>query len=86
MDVTRAVAQRVPEGDGGGYRPPPWTWIIDRAERRRIAALPGVADLRTVPLPRGRGAVHGFVLPLAARLPVVRTALLTVLSATFRTA
>ena len=77
-----AVAQR----DDTGYRPPPWTWTIDRAERRRIATLPGVADLRTVPLPRGRGVVHGFLLPLATRLPVVRTALLTVWSATFRTA
>jgi O-methyltransferase involved in polyketide biosynthesis len=81
-----AAAQRAREGDAGGYRPPPWTWTIDRAERRRIAALPGVADLRTVPLPRGRGVVHGFLLPLATRLPVGRTALLTVLSATFRTA
>ena len=81
-----AAAQRAPEGAGGGYRPPPWTWTIDRAERRRIATLPGVADLRTVPLPRGRGVVHGFLLPLATRLPVVRTALLTVWSATFRTA
>jgi O-methyltransferase involved in polyketide biosynthesis len=81
-----AAAQRAPEGGGEGYRPPRWTWTIDRAERHRIAGLPGVADLRTVPLPRGRGAVHGFVLPLAARLPAVRTALLTVLSATFRSA
>ena len=81
-----AAAQRAREGDAGGYRPPPWTWTTDRAERRRIAALPGVADLRTVPLPRGRGVVHGFLLPLATRLPVVRTALLTVWSATFRTA
>jgi O-methyltransferase involved in polyketide biosynthesis len=72
--------------DDTGYRPPPWTWTLDRAERRRIATLPGVADLRTVPLPRGRGVVHGFLLPLATRLPVVRTALLTVWSATFRTA
>lgn len=80
------AAQRAPEGDAGGYRPPPWTWTIDRAERGRIATLPGVADLRTVPLPRGRGVVHGFLLPLATRLPVVRTALLTVWSATFRTA
>lgn len=81
-----AAAQRAPEGAAGGYRPPPWTWTIDGAERRRIATLPGVADLRTIPLPRGRGVVHGFLLPLATRLPVVRTALLTVWSATFRTA
>jgi len=80
------AAQRAPQSAAGGYRPPPWTWTVDGAELRRIAALPGVADLRTVPLPRGRGAVHGFLLPLATRLPVVRTALLTVWSAMFRTA
>ena len=79
------AARRAPESDVGGYRPPPWTWTVDRAELRRIAALPGLADLRTVPLPRGRGVAHGFLLPLATRLPVVRTALLTVRSATFRT-
>ena len=63
------AAQRAPESDAGGYRPPPWT--IDRAEVRRIAALPGVAGLGTVPLPRGRGFVHGVLLPFATRLPVV---------------
>ena len=76
----------MPETDAGSYRPPPWTWTSHRAEVRRIAALAGVAGLRTVPLPRGRGVVHGFLMPLATRLPVGRTALLTVLSATFRTA
>jgi O-methyltransferase involved in polyketide biosynthesis len=80
------AAQRARESDAGGYRPPPWTWTIDRAERQRIGTLPSVADLRTVPLPRGRGVAHGFLLPLATRLPVVRTAMLTVWSATFRTA
>ena len=80
------AAQRAPEGAAGGYRPPPWTWTVDRAERQRIATLAGVGDLRTVPLPRGRGVVHGFLLPIATRLPAVRTALLTVWSATFRTA
>jgi len=51
----------MPETDAGGYRPPPWTWTSHRAEVRRIAALAGVAGLRTVPLPRGRGVVHGLL-------------------------
>ena len=63
--------RRAHEDDSGGYRPPAWTWTIDRAEVRRIAALPGDAGLRTVPLPQGRGFVHGVLLPFATRLPVV---------------
>jgi O-methyltransferase involved in polyketide biosynthesis len=36
--------------------------------------------------PRGRGILHGFLLPLATRLPAARTALLSVWAAGFRTA
>jgi O-methyltransferase involved in polyketide biosynthesis len=70
----------------GRYRPPPWTWALDRAERRRLEALDGVDDLKVVPLPRGRGVAHGFLLPLATRLPGARLALLAVLLAGFRSA
>ncbi len=55
-----------------GYRAPPWPWGMGRAEERRLAALPGVASLRPVGLPRGRGALHGLVLPAATRAPLVR--------------
>ncbi len=60
-----------------GYQPPPWTYSVDAAE---LASLP-VADLRRLALPHGRGALAGFWLPLASRLPGVRTALLSVYSA-----
>lgn len=63
-----------------GYRAPPWPWGMDRARERRIAALPGVATLRPVGLPRGRGALHGLVLPALTRAPLVRR----LLPATFR--
>jgi hypothetical protein len=64
-------------------RPPPWHWSLDRDEERRLRALPGVAELRPLRLPRGRGAVHGYVLPLATMLPPVRRLLLTVLLVRF---
>jgi len=67
-----------------GYQPPPWLWSLDRDEERRLRALPGVATLRPLHLPRGRGGVHGLALPLATMLPPVRRLLLTVLLARFR--
>jgi O-methyltransferase involved in polyketide biosynthesis len=67
----------------GGYEAPPWLWGLDRAERRRLAALPGIACLRQLTLPRGRGVAHGALLPLAGRLPGVRALLLSVLRADF---
>ena len=87
--VPRSFAQMTrtaKPGAPGRYRPAPWTWSLDRAERRRLEALDGVDDLRVVPLPRGRGVVHGFLLPLATRLPGARLALLAVLLARFRSA
>jgi hypothetical protein len=66
-----------------GYAPPAWSWGLDRGEERRLRALPHVASLAALRLPRGRGAVHGWVLPLAARVPAVRRRLLSVLVARF---
>jgi O-methyltransferase involved in polyketide biosynthesis len=66
-------------GSPGGYRPPPWPWGLDPAEERRLRELsPAVAELTRLPLPRGRGLVHGFLLPLAAASPGLRNALLSV--------
>ena len=73
-------------GRSGTDRPPPWTWTLDRAEARRIAAIAGVAGLRAVPLPRGRGGGYGFLVPLATRVPFARTALLSIWAARFETA
>ena len=70
---------------GAGYRPPPWLWGIDAAEERRLGNLHRhVAELRALRLPRGRGALHGFVVPLASRVPALRRAMLTVYAMRFR--
>ncbi|HJU46531.1 MAG TPA: class I SAM-dependent methyltransferase [Gaiellaceae bacterium] len=66
-----------------GYEPPAWSWGLDSAEERRLRTIPGVAALRPLRLPRGRGAVHGLLLPLASRAPVLRRALLSVWSMRF---
>jgi O-methyltransferase involved in polyketide biosynthesis len=63
-----------------GYRAPPWPWGMGREQERRIAALPGVASLRPVGLPRGRGPLHGLVLPALTRTPAIRR----LLPATYR--
>lgn len=54
------------------YEPPAWEWGLSAAERRRLAALPEVADLHEPPLPRRGGLLLGTVLPALHRLPGVR--------------
>jgi O-methyltransferase involved in polyketide biosynthesis len=63
--------------DSASYRPPQWVWGMDEAERARIAALPGIREVREVPPVRGRGFVFGALLPamqrnkrMRARLPI----------------
>ena len=63
---------------GSGYRPPPWTWGLDAGEAQAIAALSGVADLRRLRVPRGRGALFGVVLPAVNRVPWVADAGLSI--------
>jgi O-methyltransferase involved in polyketide biosynthesis len=66
-----------------GYEPPAWTWWLDRDEERRLGELPDVAEVRTLRLPRGRGLVHGWLLPLASVVPGLRRQLLSVRLARF---
>jgi len=73
--------QREPLGGPTGYRPPPWTWGIDAAEIDRISSTPGVASLRTLRLPRGRGPVFGVAMPLLDRVPGLRGRSLTIMLA-----
>jgi O-methyltransferase involved in polyketide biosynthesis len=85
--VSRRVSERSQAGKlrgAGDYRPPPWLWGIDRAEKEWIRARPNVADLRVLRLPRGRGAVFGVVLPLLSRVPRVREALFSIMLARLR--
>jgi O-methyltransferase involved in polyketide biosynthesis len=68
-----------------GYAPPPMPWGMDASELPAFrAAHPAVAALRRVPLPRGRGPLYGLLVPLSARLPLLRDARPSVLLARFR--
>ena len=73
-------------GGPSGYRPPAWRWALDRRERDALAGLPGVESLRRVPIRRGRGAAHGYLLPLLTRVPGVRDQLLAIWEARFGSA
>jgi hypothetical protein len=57
-----------------GYKPPPWTWGIDREKRGPLRA-------RELRLPRGRGPFFGFLAPLASRVPPLRRAFFSILLA-----
>ena len=55
-----------------GYVTPPMPWALDLAERRRLLGLPGVDEVRDLVPPRGRGALHGWLFPVANRSARVR--------------
>jgi O-methyltransferase involved in polyketide biosynthesis len=61
-----------------GYRPPPWTWGLDAGEVRSIAGQPGVAELRRMRVPGGRGPLFGVVLPAVNRVPRIADAGLSI--------
>jgi O-methyltransferase involved in polyketide biosynthesis len=67
-----------------GYVAPPMPWGMDLIERRRIARRPGVASVRELMLPRGRGRLFGLGYPVFERVPLLRDVSLTVLEARFR--
>jgi O-methyltransferase involved in polyketide biosynthesis len=81
-----AASRRGRVKSGTGYQPPPWLWGIDADEERRLASLPNMAELRLLRLPRGRGALHGVLLPIVARAPALRRVTLTVYAIRFRRA
>jgi len=63
----------------GGYTPPPWDWGLDDAEARRLASLsPRISEVRALPIPRGRGFLVGFLLPLLGRPERMRRHMLSV--------
>jgi O-methyltransferase involved in polyketide biosynthesis len=72
---------REPRAGADGYRPPSWTWAIDRGERRIIGAIPNISNLETVRLPRGRGVAFRYVVPLMQAVPPLRNGLLSILRA-----
>jgi O-methyltransferase involved in polyketide biosynthesis len=80
------LAEQTRKRAGAEFAPPPWAWTMSAAEERRLAALPGVARLEPLLLPRGRGAFLGAVLPVVSRLPPVRRQLLSVYRLAFAAA
>lgn len=66
-----------------GFTAPPMPWAMDAAERRRITALPGVAGVRRVRPPAGRGVVHRVLLPAVNRMPLARDLSLSIHIARF---
>jgi hypothetical protein len=54
-----------------------------RGERGAIRAIPGLAGLETLRLPRGRGVAFRFLVPLAQAVPPLRNGLLSILRARF---
>jgi O-methyltransferase involved in polyketide biosynthesis len=71
--VPRWLSARSRQGrlkSAGGYQAP---WGINAEEERRLAALhPNITELQALRLPRGRGALHGLIMPLLTRLPAMR--------------
>jgi O-methyltransferase involved in polyketide biosynthesis len=77
----RDRSARAARADGEGYRPPRWTWAMDRDERRFIRSIPNLADLETLRLPRGRGVAFRYLVPLAQSLSPMRRGLLSIMRA-----
>jgi O-methyltransferase involved in polyketide biosynthesis len=85
--VSHRLAERSRSGKlerPGGYRPPPWLWGVDRAEKDWIRSRPNVAELRPLRLPRGRGPLFGAALPLLGRVPLIRDAMFSIMRARLR--
>ena len=82
--VSRRLSERSMRGGLGGadgYTPPQWTWGIDAEERRFIRGIEHVTALELLPLPRGRGPVFGYLVPVLGRLPRLRSGLLSIMLA-----
>jgi O-methyltransferase involved in polyketide biosynthesis len=67
---------------GAGYRAPRWEWGMDTGEYRKVAtASPRIAEVRSLPLPRGRGLYA--IAPLSHRIPGLRAMRMSIISVRF---
>ena len=64
--------------------PPPMPWPMDHREAAVLRTLPGVRSVERLHPPRGRGVLYAYALPLADRLPLIRSLVLSVWSVRFR--
>jgi O-methyltransferase involved in polyketide biosynthesis len=80
--VPRWLSERSRRGQlrtATGYQAPPWLWGMDGGEARRLGAA-GL-ELQRLRPPRGRGPVHGLLLPAAYAIPGARDLVLTIFRA-----
>jgi O-methyltransferase involved in polyketide biosynthesis len=66
-----------------GYVAPPMPWALAPAELRWLDGADGIAEVRRLPPPTGRGLLHRILMPALTRTPVVRDQLLTIMIARF---
>jgi O-methyltransferase involved in polyketide biosynthesis len=71
-------------GAPGRWQPPPWKWWIDADETRALLENQYIAELETLRLPRGRGLLMGYAVPVAGSIPGLRAAFLSIMLARFR--
>jgi O-methyltransferase involved in polyketide biosynthesis len=83
--LPRAMVARNQAGamdTAGGYRAPRWQWGMDTKEYPKVAtASPRIAEVRSLPLPRGRGLYA--IAPISHRLPVVRSMRMSIVAVRF---
>ena len=72
--VLKWFSAQTRKGGGSWSIAPPMPWGIDAAELAVLRAIPHIESVRRVPLPRGRGPLFGLAMPLASRIPLLRTA------------
>ncbi|NUS09984.1 MAG: class I SAM-dependent methyltransferase [Streptomyces sp.] len=66
----------------GGYRAPHWQWGMNTGEYRKVAtASPRIAEVRSLPLPRGRGFYS--VAPVSHLLPGLRSMRMSIVAVRF---
>jgi O-methyltransferase involved in polyketide biosynthesis len=68
---------------GGEMSAPPMPWPMDGREASVLRALPGVRAVVRLHPPRGRGPLHGIVLPVLERTPLLDDVVLSMWSARF---
>jgi len=78
-----ALTTRGKVPSGGSMPAPPMPWPMDGAEARALRRIPGVASVERLHPPRGQGAVHGVVLPVVERVPVLDALVLSIWLALF---
>lgn len=55
-----------------GYRTPPMPWGMDADEREKLRKVhPNIVEVRELRLPRGRGVLYGYLVPLMDIIPTV---------------